>query len=293
MKMILGKKIGMIQSFLEDGQRIPVTVIEAEPNVVLETKTKEKNGYDATKVGFLAQSEKKLNKPEKGYFAKIKQNPVKHIKEFRNVTGYNPGDKIDLNIFTTGDLVDVQAITKGKGFTGAIKRWNFKVGPLGHGAGYPHRYQGSISFGRGGSQGQRVPKGQKMSGHYGHELVTISNLTVVNVELEKNLILIKGCVPGPINSVVLIKTTTKAKKHIDNFPKLSDPVAIAQAMKEKEEQARLAAEARKVEAQQKAEAAKEAKKQQMIAKQKAAEEKRAAEEAAKNNTQEAKKEGDK
>lgn len=285
MKMILGRKIGMIQSFLEDGQRIPVTVIEAEPNVVLEAKTKEKDGYVATKVGFLKQEEKKLNKPQKGYFKKLNQEPLKHIKEFRGVSGYNPGDKIDLNIFTAGDLVDVQAITKGKGFTGAIKRWNFKVGPLGHGAGYPHRYQGSISFGRGGSQGQRVPKGQKMSGHYGHELVTISNLTVVNVELEKNLILIKGSVPGPVNGIVVIKTTTKAKKHVD-IKKLSDPVEIARLMKEKEEQARLAAEARKQEAHQKAEAEKEAKKQKLLAKQKAAEEKKAAQE-------EQKKEGDK
>lgn len=294
MKMIIGRKIGMIQSFLENGERIPVTVIEAEPNVVLETKTMEKNGYVATKVGYGQVSEKKLNKPENGVFKKLNLAPMKYIKELRGVEGHNPGDKIDLNVFSVGDLVDVQGITKGKGFTGAIKRWNFKVGPLGHGAGYPHRYQGSISFGRGGSQGQRVPKGQKMSGHYGHELVTIANLTVVNVELEKNLILIKGSVPGPVNSLVLIKTTTKAKKHIDNYPKLSDPVAIAQMLKEKEEQARLAAEAKKQEAHQKAEAEKEAKKQAMIAKQKAAEEKRQAEEAAKaSNNVEEKKEGDK
>lgn len=294
MKMILGRKIGMIQSFLENGDRIPVTVIEASPNVVLETKTQEKDGYVATKVGFMEIEEKKLNKPELGYFKKLKVNPTKYVKELRDVTGYNPGDKINLNVFTTGDLVDVQAITKGKGFTGAIKRWNFKVGPLGHGAGYPHRYQGSISFGRGGSQGQRVPKGKKMSGHYGHELVTIANLTVVNVEVDKNLILIKGAVPGPVNSLVVIKTTTKAKKHIENFPKLSDPVAVAAALREKEEQARLAAEAKKQEAHEKAEAEKEAKKQAMIAKQKAAEEKRAAEEAAKAAASvEEKKEGDK
>lgn len=276
MKMILGRKIGMIQGFLENGERIPLTVVEATPNVVLENKTEEKNGYVATKIGYGSCEEKKLNKPELGYFKKNNLTPTKIVKELRGVTGYNVGDKIDVNVFTSGDLVDVQAITKGKGFTGAIKRWNFKVGPLGHGAGYPHRYQGSISFGRGGSQGQRVPKGQKMSGHYGHELVTISNLTIVNVEIEKNLILIKGSVPGPVDGLVLIKTTTKAKKHIENFGKLSDPIAIEKAMKEKEEQARLAAEARKQEAHQKAEAAKEAKKQAQLAKQKAAEEKKAA-----------------
>ncbi len=289
MKMILGRKIGMIQSFLEDGTRIPVTVVEVQPNVVLENKTQEKDGYVATKVGYMDIEEKKLNKPELGFFKKNNQKPCKYVKELRDVTGYNVGDLIDLNVFTSGDLVDVQAITKGKGFTGAIKRWNFKVGPLGHGAGYPHRYQGSISFGRGGSQGQRVPKGQRMSGHYGHELVTIANLTVVHTELDKNLMLIKGSVPGPVDSLLVIKTTTKPKKHIENFPKLSDPVAIAQMMKEKEEQARLAAEARKVEAQQKAEAEKEAKKQAMIAKQKAAEEKAKA--AAEKNAEA--KEGDK
>lgn len=288
MKMILGKKIGMIQSFLEDGRRIPVTIIQAEPNVVLENKTQEKNGYVATKVGYQKIEEKKLNKPQKGYFKKLKADPFKHTREFRNVSGYNVGDKILVDIFNSGDRVDAQAITKGKGFTGAIKRWNFKVGPLGHGAGYPHRYQGSISFGRGGSQGQRVPKGQKMSGHYGHELVTISNLTVVSIELEKNLILVKGAVPGPVNSLVLLKTTVKPKKQVEPL-KLSDPEAIARAIKEKEEQARLALEAKKAEAHQKAEAEKEAKKQEMIAKQKAAEEKQkaAAAEQAPTKTEEA------
>lgn len=276
MKMILGKKVGMTQNFLEDGRRIPVTIIQADPNVVLENKTKEKNGYVATKIGYQQVDAKKLNKPEKGVFEKLKTDSFKHIKEFRDVSGYNVGDKILVDVFSAGDKVDAQAITKGKGFTGAIKRWNFKIGPLGHGAGYPHRYQGSISFGRGGSQGQRVPKGQKMSGHYGHELVTISNLTIVGIELAKNLIIVKGSVPGPVNGLVLLKTTVKPKKQLEVL-KLSDPEAIARAIKEKEEQARFALEAKKAEAHQKAEAEKEAKKQEMIAKQKAAEEKHKAE----------------
>ncbi|MDE6562766.1 MAG: 50S ribosomal protein L3 [Malacoplasma sp.] len=297
MKMILGRKIGMIQSFLEDGTKIPVTVIHAEPNVVLENKTKEKNGYVATKIAYGKIEEKKLNKPQKGYFKKLKAEPHKYTKELRDVSGYNVGDKILVDVFNSGDKVDAQGITKGKGFTGAIKRWNFKVGPLGHGAGYPHRYQGSISFGRGGSQGQRVPKGQRMSGHYGHELVTISNLTVIGTEVEKNLILIKGSVPGPVNSLILLKTTVKRKKQVNPL-KLSDPEAVAKAIKEKEEQARLAQEAKKAEAHQKAEAEKEARKQEMIAKQKAAEEKQHAQQeakaevAAENKTDE-KKEGDK
>lgn len=212
MKMLLGKKIGMTQLFLESGQVIPVTAIYVEPNTVLENKTKEKDGYVATKVGFIAVKDKVLNKPQQGYFKKIKQEPKRFVKEFRGVDGYNVGDKLTVELFNAGDMVDVQAISKGHGFTGAIKKWNFKVGPLGHGAGYPHRYQGSISFGRGGSQGQRVMKGKKMSGHWGHELVTISNLHVVSTEIAKNLILISGSVPGPKNAVVLIKTTSKKNK---------------------------------------------------------------------------------
>lgn len=215
MKMIIGKKVGMTQLFLENGKVIPVTVIHVEPNVVLENKTIDKHGYVATKVGYESVEEKTLNKPENGVYKKLNLEPKRYIREFRDVEGYNVGDKIEVDTFAAGDMVDVQAITKGHGFTGAIKRWNFKVGPLGHGAGYPHRYQGSISFGRGGSQGQRVPKGKKMSGHYGHELVTIPNLNVVSVEKDKNLILIKGSVPGPNKGLVLIKTTTKPVKKIE------------------------------------------------------------------------------
>lgn len=233
MKMLLGKKVGMTQLFLESGKAIPVTIIHAEPNVVLENKTIEKNGYVATKVGFGDVEAKRVNKPTMGTFKKINQDPKKHIKEFRNVQGYNVGDKICVDVFSTGDLVDAQAITKGHGFTGAIKRWNFKVGPLGHGAGYPHRYQGSISFGRGGSQGQRVPKGKKMSGHYGHELVTIQNLTVVSIDKEKNLILVQGSVPGPNKGLVLLKTTTKAVKKVEPLKlstgKVKESAVIAEA----------------------------------------------------------------
>lgn len=215
MKMLLGKKIGMTQVFLETGEVVPVTVVHVEENVVLENKTIEKDGYVSTKVGFISVKDKVLNKPEKGYFTKINQEPKRYIKEFRDVDGYNVGDKIDVNTFKAGDLIDVQATSKGHGFTGAIKKWNFKVGPLGHGAGYPHRYQGSISFGRGGSQAQRVMKGKKMSGHWGHETVTISNLLVVDIDTNKNLILIKGSVPGPKNSVVLMKTTSKKTKSVE------------------------------------------------------------------------------
>lgn len=211
MKMLLGKKIGMTQLFLEDGNVVPVTIIFAEPNLVLENKILEKDGYNSTKVGFIDIEEKKLNSPKKGYFKKVKSDPKKIIKEFRNVVGYNVGDKITVDTFKPGDCVDVQGITKGHGFTGAIKRWGFKIGPMSHGAGYPHRYQGSISFGRGGTQGQRVPLGQRMSGHMGCEKVTISNLLVLDSKINENILLIKGAIPGPNNSVVLIKTTNKTK----------------------------------------------------------------------------------
>lgn len=224
MKMLLGKKVGMTQVFLETGQVIPVTVVHVEDNIVLENKPLEKDGYVSTKVGFISVKDKVLNKPEKGYFTKINQEPKRYIKEFRNVDGYNVGDKIDVNTFKAGDLIDVQATSKGHGFTGAIKKWNFKVGPLGHGAGYPHRYQGSISFGRGGSQAQRVMKGKKMSGHWGHETVTISKLLVVDVDANKNLILIKGSVPGPKNSVVLMKTTSKKTKLVEPVKLISKKI---------------------------------------------------------------------
>ena len=228
MKKILGQKIGMISSFQKNGKLIPVTIISAEPNVVIEVKEKAKHGYDATKIGYLKVQEKSLNKSEIGIYKKAKVEPRKHMKEFRDVTGYQVGNEINVSEFKIGDHVDVQAYTKGHGFTGAIKRWNFKIGPMSHGAGFPHRYQGSISFGRGGSQGQRVMKGKKMSGHYGVELVTIANLEIVDVDLEKNLILIKGSVPGPKNALVLISTTKKVKKFepaielVDNSIKKSE-----------------------------------------------------------------------
>ncbi|MDE5553324.1 MAG: 50S ribosomal protein L3 [Malacoplasma sp.] len=269
MKFLLGRKIGMTQCFLEDGKVVPVTVVHVEPNVVLETKTKDKHGYVSTKVGFLTVKEKSLNKPELGTFKKLKIEPKKYVKEFRNLEGYNVGDKLTVETFNAGDLVDVQAITKGHGFTGAIQRWNFKTGPKSHGAGYPHRYQGSISFGRGGSQGQRVPKGTKMSGHYGHELVTISNLLVVKIDIEKNLILIRGSVPGPKDSLLTIKTTVKNKKTVKPLV-LSDPETELRLAKEKAEQAKLAAEQKKQEELAKKEAEKKRLEEEKQAKKEAA-----------------------
>ena len=217
MKMILGQKVGMISSFLVDGKIIAVTVISAEPNIVIENKLEEVNGYNATKIGYEITNEKNISKPEAGIFKKLKLPLMRHIREFKNVTGYKIGDKITVDTFSVGDHIDVQSTSKGKGFTGAIKRWNFKCGPKSHGAGYPHRYQGSISFGRGGSQGQRVMKGKKMSGHHGVFTTTMHNLLVVGVDSIKNILIIKGSIPGPKNALILIKETNKVKKHTKNI----------------------------------------------------------------------------
>ena len=214
MRYILGKKIGMVQVFDVNGKVIPVTVIHCEPNKVIETKTKEKNGYVATKVAYDLVDAKKVDKATKGTFKKAKSEPRRIIKELRNLDGYQIGDTIKVTEFKSGEFVDVQGTSKGHGFTGAIKRWNFKIGPLGHGAGYPHRYQGSIAMGRGGSQAQRVKKGQKMSGHYGNEKITIQNLEVIAVKEREDLILVKGAIPGARDGVVIIKEAIKKPKAV-------------------------------------------------------------------------------
>lgn len=222
MKALLGTKVGMTTIFDEAGKRYAATVVYVEPNQVLETKTLEKDGYIATKVGYQTVKEKSLNKPELGYFKKVKAEPKRFVKELRGVEGYNQGDVITVDAFEAGQFVDVQAYTKGHGFTGSIKRHNFSVGPLGHGAGYPHRYVGSISGGRGGSQAQRVFKGTELPGHYGHELVTIQNQLILDVDKQNNLMIIYGAIPGPDNSLVKIKTSIKkpdVKKEVKLFSK--------------------------------------------------------------------------
>ncbi len=216
MNCILGKKVGMLQLFDPSGNLYPVTIIHCEPNKVIKVKTKAKDGLDAIQIAFDTIEEKKLNRCQKGIFKKNNYDKFyKYIHEFSNVSGYTVGQEIKVDqCFKPGEFVDVQGKTKGHGFTGAIKRWNFKIGPLSHGAGYPHRYQGSIAFGRGGSQAQRVKKGQKMSGHYGCEKVTIQNLLVLAVDKDNNTITIKGSVPGPINQILKIKNSVKNKKAI-------------------------------------------------------------------------------
>ena len=222
MRALLGTKVGMSSVFDEQGRMHAVTIVYVEPNKVIAVKTKEKDGYDAIQVGYETIKEKNVNKPKKGQFKKANSDPKRYIKEFRNSTGNNVGDEIKVDIFKKGDYIDVQGITKGHGFTGSIKRHNFAIGPLGHGAGYPHRYVGSISGGRGGSQAQRVFKGTELPGHYGHENVTIQNLLIVDVIPNENLMVIKGAIPGNKKGLVYIRSSKKMSDK-NNEIKLFNP----------------------------------------------------------------------
>ena len=209
-KAILAKKLGMTQIFDETGKVIPVTVIEAGPNAVVQKKTVENDGYDAVQVGFVDLKEKKTNKPTKGHFAKAGVTPKKYVKEFRldDVSNLNVGDEIKADIFEAGEKVDVAGISKGKGFAGTIKRWGQHRGPMTHGSGY-HRGPGSMGM---CSDPGRVFKGKRLPGHMGVERVTIQNLAVVKVDADKNIILIKGGLPGPKGGLLIVKNTVKGRK---------------------------------------------------------------------------------
>ena len=209
-KAILAKKLGMTQIFDEAGKVIPVTVIEAGPNAVIQKKTVENDGYEAVQVGFVDLKDKKTNKPTKGHFAKAGVTPKKFIKEFRldDVSTLNVGDEIKADIFEAGEKVDVAGISKGKGYAGTIKRWGQHRGPMTHGSGY-HRGPGSMGM---CSDPGRVFKGKRLPGHMGVERVTIQNLAVVRVDADKNIVLIKGAVPGPKGGLLIIKNTVKGRK---------------------------------------------------------------------------------
>jgi len=205
MKGILGRKVGMTQVFAKDGKLIPVTVVEVEPNVVMQVKTVEKDGYNAVQLGVFEKKEKNANKPEMGIAKKANTTPKRFLKEIKNIDGaYNIGDKIDASIFNVGEVVDVTGISKGKGFQGTIKRHNQQRGPMGHGSHY-HRAVGSM----GTMLAKRVLKGKNLPGHMGSEVVTIQNLEIVEVNEKENYILVSGNVPGPKKSLVLIKTAVK------------------------------------------------------------------------------------
>ena len=207
-KGINGKKLGMTQIFDEVGNVIPVTVIEAGPCPVVQKKTVENDGYSAVQLGFEDILERKLTKPEKGHLAKANVPFKKHLKEFKldGAADMNVGDVVKADTFEAGEKVDVTGITKGHGFTGAIKRWNHHRLRMTHGTGPVHRQVGSMGA---NSTPSRVYKNKKMAGQYGHEQVTILNLTVAKIDAEKNLVAIKGAVPGPKGSIVFIRSTVK------------------------------------------------------------------------------------
>lgn len=207
-KAILGKKLGMTQIFNENGKVIPVTVIEAGPCVVVQKKTEEKDGYKSIQIGFGDIREKLVNKPLKGHFAKSGVSLKRFLKEFKldNIDEYEIGQEIKVDIFVEGDRIDISGISKGKGFQGVIRRWNAQRGPMSHGSKF-HRAVGSMGA---SSDPSRTFKNKKMPGHMGNKNTTVLNLQVAKVISEKNIILIKGGVPGPNKSFVSIKDTVKA-----------------------------------------------------------------------------------
>ncbi len=206
-KGILGRKVGMTQLFSENGELIPVTVVEAEPNIVLQKRTSENDGYEAIQIGFSDQKEVRANKPQKGHAAKASTTPKRFVREIRdvNLDDYEVGQEVNVEIFQAGDIIDVTGTSKGKGFQGAIKRHNQSRGPMTHGSRY-HRRPGTM----GPIDPMRVFKGKNLPGQMGGEQITIQNLEVVKVDAERNLLLIKGNVPGPKKSFVKVASAIKA-----------------------------------------------------------------------------------
>ncbi|GIO58329.1 50S ribosomal protein L3 [Paenibacillus cellulositrophicus] len=206
MKGILGKKLGMTQVFTPEGNVIPVTVIEAGPCVVLQKKDLENDGYEAIQIGFADKKEKRANKPEAGHAKKANTAPKRYVREIRGVDlgAFEVGQELKADVFAEGEFVDVTGTSKGKGFQGVIKRWGQSRGPMAHGSRY-HRRPGSM----GSIQANRVPKGKRLPGHMGNATVTVQKLEVVRVDVERNVLLVKGAIPGPKNSFVKINETVK------------------------------------------------------------------------------------
>ncbi|MGN0512289.1 MAG: 50S ribosomal protein L3 [Lachnospiraceae bacterium] len=206
-KAILATKVGMTQIFNDEGVLIPVTVLQAGPCVVTQVKTQENDGYEAVQVGFVDKREKLVNKPEKGQFDKAGVSCKRYVREFKfeNAAEYELGQEIKADIFAAGDHIDATAISKGKGFQGAIKRHGQSRGPMAHGSKY-HRHAGSNGA---CSDPSKVFKGKKMPGQMGNKQITVQNLEIVRVDAENNLLLVKGAVPGPKKSLVTIKETVK------------------------------------------------------------------------------------
>ena len=216
-KGILGRKIGMTQVFAKNGKLIPVTVISVEPNYVSQIKTVETDGYNAVQLAYGDAKEKNTSKAELGHLKKANVSPKRFIKEIRNadVSAYTLGGEVKADIFTVGEMVDVSGMSKGKGFQGVIKRHNQSRGPMGHGSQY-HRGVGSL----GTMRPMRVLKGKKLPGHMGYKLITVQNLEVIEIDLDKNIILVKGNVPGPKKSLVIIKSAIKHEGQVNEMDEL-------------------------------------------------------------------------
>lgn len=208
-KTLIGRKVGMTQIFDEQGKVIPVTAIEAGPCTVVQVKTVETDGYNAIQLGFGDVKEHKVIKPVKGHYTKVNLKPKKHLREFRvdSVTEVKVGDELKADTFVVGDKLDIQGTSKGKGFQGVIKRHGQSRGPMGHGSMY-HRRPGSMGS---TTTPGRVFKGKRLPGHMGHVTVTIQNLEVVRVDLDKNVVLVKGSVPGANGAILKLKTSVKSK----------------------------------------------------------------------------------
>ncbi len=206
-KAIIGKKIGMSQIFTPDGKVIPVTVVEAGPCPVVQVKTVENDGYNAIQVGFGNVKETRVNKPEAGHFKKAGVTVKKYLREFRfaDCSSYTLGQELTCDMFTVGDKVDVTGTSKGHGYSGVVQRWNNHIGPKAHGSGY-HRGVGSMGA---CSSPSRVFKNKHMAGQWGHEKVTVQNLMVARVDVARNLLLIKGAIPGPKGGLVIVKESIK------------------------------------------------------------------------------------
>ncbi len=207
-KGLIGKKLGMTQLFDQNGNVVPVTVIEAGPCVVAQKKTVENDGYDAVQLGFGELKASKVNKPMKGHFAKGDVAPKKVLREFRleDTSALNVGDLVKVDAFAEGDSIDVRGTSKGKGYAGVIKRWNFSRLKESHGTGPVHRHGGSLGV----IDPARVFKGKKMAGHLGNERVTVQNLKIVKIDAENNIIAVKGAVPGPKGGIVILFGSVKA-----------------------------------------------------------------------------------
>lgn len=207
---LIGKKLGQTRVYSEDGKAVPVTVVLAGPNRVVQCKTEKRDGYDAVQLGFDEQKEVRLNKPLQGHFRKHNARPVKRLREFRNFgLEVKPGDLVNVNIFAKGDYVDAIGVTKGRGFQGTMKRWNYGGGPASHGTKGFNRRPGAISA---GSTPGWVLKGQKMPGHMGQRRRTTQNLQIMDVLVEDNILLVKGSIPGANGDYVVIREAKKQPK---------------------------------------------------------------------------------